>query len=97
MTKIAVIFGGPSPEHEISVLTGLQAGRILFDAGKDVICIYWTKQGNWIQVDPKLEAQEFLKTDIPNSTRLELVIPEGFIERKKLKSKKIEIDVVSRV
>ena len=94
MTKIAVIFGGPSPEHEISVLTGLQAGRILFDAGKDVICIYWTKQGNWIQVDPKLEAQEFLKTDIPNSTRLELVIPEGFIERKKLKSKKVEIDVV---
>ena len=90
MTKIAVIFGGPSPEHEISVLTGLQAGRILFDAGKDVICIYWTKQGNWIQVDPKLEAQEFLKTDIPNSTRLELVIPEEFIERKKLKSKKTE-------
>ena len=27
MAEVAVIFGGPSPEHDVSVLTGLQAAR----------------------------------------------------------------------
>ena len=27
--KIAVIIGGPSPEHDISILTGLQSARSL--------------------------------------------------------------------
>ena len=27
--KLAVIYGGPSPEHDISILTGLQAAKIL--------------------------------------------------------------------
>ena len=29
MAEVAVIFGGPSPEHDVSVLTGLQAAREL--------------------------------------------------------------------
>ena len=32
MSQPAVIFGGPSPEHDISVLTGLQAARALLAA-----------------------------------------------------------------
>ena len=32
MTDVAVIFGGPSPEHDVSVLTGLQAARGLAGA-----------------------------------------------------------------
>jgi D-alanine-D-alanine ligase len=94
MTNIALIYGGPSPEHEISVLTGLQAGRILLDAGQDVTSIYWTKQGSFFKVDPRLEAQEFLKADIPTSIQLDLIIPQGFVEKKKLKSKELEVDVV---
>jgi D-alanine-D-alanine ligase len=27
--NLAVIFGGPSPEHDISILTGLQTSRVL--------------------------------------------------------------------
>ena len=38
MSKPAVVFGGPSPEHDISILTGLQAARTLVDAGVDVAC-----------------------------------------------------------
>lgn len=94
MTNIALIFGGPSPEHEISILTGLQAGRILREAGQEIISIYWTKQGNWLRVDPDLEAHEFLKPQIPSSAPLDFIIPEGFVEKKKLKSKNLEIDVV---
>ena len=32
MANPAVVFGGPSPEHDISVLTGLQAARLLAEA-----------------------------------------------------------------
>ena len=35
VARPAVIFGGPSPEHDISILTGLQAARALADAGRD--------------------------------------------------------------
>jgi D-alanine-D-alanine ligase len=55
----AVIFGGASPEHDISVLTGLQAGRALAAAGRRPICLYWSKTGEWFEVDPGLEAEDF--------------------------------------
>lgn len=55
MGQRAVIFGGPSPEHDISVSTGLQATHVL----GDVIAIYWDKRGGFHQVDPKAEAVEF--------------------------------------
>src|SRR2546421_32725 len=47
----AVLFGGPSPEHDVSVLTGLQAVRALADEGRAVTCIYWDKAGGFHQVD----------------------------------------------
>ena len=35
-----VIFGGPTPEHDISILTGLQAVQELSRGGKDVAALY---------------------------------------------------------
>lgn len=58
--KVAVAFGGPSPEHDVSILTGLQAARELADARRDVIGLYWTKTGEWFRVDASLEAADFL-------------------------------------
>lgn len=55
MAKPAVIFGGPSDEHDISVLTGLQVTRAL----GDVHAVYWSKVGDWFEVDPALEAVDF--------------------------------------
>ena len=43
MSQPAVIFGGPTPEHDISILTGLQAARALAQAGTAVDAIYWSK------------------------------------------------------
>ena len=34
---IAVAFGGPSPEHDVSSLTGLQAARELHQSGRPVL------------------------------------------------------------
>jgi D-alanine-D-alanine ligase len=55
----AVMFGGPSPEHDVSVLTGLQAARALTASGTRVEAIYWSKSGSLHQVDPGLEASDF--------------------------------------
>jgi len=46
----AVAFGGPSPEHEISILTGLQAERILSAGSNETILIYQATNGAWFQV-----------------------------------------------
>ena len=45
--KIGVILGGPSPEHDISILTGLQRARVL-SAKNDISVIYWTKENKWL-------------------------------------------------
>lgn len=65
MPEVAVIFGGPSPEHDVSILTGLQAARAL--AGRTdgsppaLRCLFWSKTGDWYEVDPGLEAEAFVE------------------------------------
>lgn len=56
----AVLFGGPSPEHEISILTGLQAERVLTSAGHAVTPIYWSPSGEWFLVPAGTEATDYL-------------------------------------
>ena len=73
MTPPAVVFGGPSPEHDISVLTGLQAARLLSEAGRNPTVIYWSKVGRWHQVDPACEAADFTAGPPRKSRELRLV------------------------
>jgi D-alanine-D-alanine ligase len=58
--EVAVLFGGPSPEHDVSVLTGLQAARELSQRGTPPVAIFWSKLGQFFLVDPSLEASAFL-------------------------------------
>ena len=60
MGQVAVLFGGPSPEHDVSILTGLQATRELAAAGRPVLAVYWSKLGSFHAVEPSLEAAAFL-------------------------------------
>ena len=73
MAPPAVVFGGPSPEHDISILTGLQAARLLSEAGRDPIAIYWSKVGRWYRVDPTGEATDYVSGLPPKSQELRLV------------------------
>jgi D-alanine-D-alanine ligase len=59
--RVAVAFGGPSPEHDVSILTGLQAARELVLAQRDVTGLYWAKTGDWYRVDASLEAADFIE------------------------------------
>jgi D-alanine-D-alanine ligase len=78
---VAVIFGGPSPEHDVSVLTGLQAGRGLADgpraAGMTIRSLLWSKTGDWYEVDPGLEAEAFLEGVPRGAKKLQLTAAPG--------------------
>jgi D-alanine-D-alanine ligase len=95
-----VIFGGPSPEHDVSVLTGLQAARALAErAGTAPSAIYWSKRGEFSLVPPLLEGEAFLD-GAPRGARalqLELGPGGGFSEPKSRfggKSDRVEIDAL---
>ncbi len=77
MSEIAVIFGGPSPEHDVSVLTGLQAAHELQRAGHGVQALYWSKTAEWFAVDASLEATAFLDGLPKGSQPLRLVLEAG--------------------
>jgi D-alanine-D-alanine ligase len=75
---VAVVYGGPSPEHDVSILTGLQACRALTDANRDPLSIYWTKLGAFVLVDPGLEASAFVDGAPRDGEPLTLHVgPEG--------------------
>ena len=98
MPKIAVLFGGPSPEHDISILTGLLAAREL-SSHHEVIALYWSKAGDWYRVPTTLEGSSFVQGLPREAEAIQLVVAAdgGFMLPKKGafgKSTKLDIDVV---
>ncbi len=75
MAGPAVIFGGPSPEHDISILTGLAAVQAL---GRPR-ALYWAKNADWFEVDAGLEASDFADGVPAGARPLRLVTGTGFV------------------
>ena len=93
MAALAVLFGGPSPEHDISILTGLQVARILANAGEDVSGLYWSKSGEWHQVPPSLEASDFVDGPPRSAVPFRLVLgPGGGFAEEKRKRRGVAFD-----
>lgn len=90
----AVVFGGPSPEHEISILTGLQGERVLTAAGHSVVPIYWSPTGEWFRVPDATEAKDYLEGAPRDSVALEVRLSgePGLYRRKKFGAEKVEIE-----
>ncbi len=62
-TRVGVLFGGMSVEHEVSVISGLQALHALDTGAYEGVPIYITKQGEWY-TGPELTSVEEFK-DVP--------------------------------
>ncbi len=90
----AVVFGGPSPEHEISILTGLQAARVLSDGGCSVHALYVSPTGGWYLVPGTCEAKDFLTGPPPGAKEIDVVISSqpGLYPHKGLSKKPLDID-----
>lgn len=58
-TNIAIFFGGKSVEHEISVISALQAINALDAEKYNVIPVYISKQGRWFTGDALLNMQNY--------------------------------------
>ncbi|HEX2063863.1 MAG TPA: hypothetical protein VHE80_05535 [Acidimicrobiales bacterium] len=79
MAQPVVLFGGPSPEHDVSILTGLQAVRVIDDAR----AVYWSKTGDFWEVGADLEKDAFYDGVPRRSTSLRLVAGEGLVGRRR--------------
>lgn len=98
MSNTAVIFGGPSPEHDVSILTGLQAARALASARVATVALYWSKAGGFFEVDSGLEAEAFV-TGVPRASREARLVAGrggGFVARGGLggRERSLDVDVV---
>ena len=91
---VGVVFGGPSPEHDISILTGLQVARSLHDSGTNVHCLYWTKSGSWRRVPATAEAAHFLDPEVEGSAPASFGVPEGFSQRRRRRSTPLTLRTV---
>ena len=74
---IGVLFGGPTPEHDVSILTGLQALRELSRSGRDALGLYWSKFGAFVTVPPDVEAEAFLEGVPRGASPVTLRVGEG--------------------
>lgn len=99
MSQPAVIFGGPSLEHDVSILTGLQASRVLARSNRDPIVLYWTEVNTWYRLPSGLEASAFVE-GVPSGARpvtLELGGREpGFYEARSI-GRRSRIDISAAV
>ncbi|HKK43923.1 MAG TPA: D-alanine--D-alanine ligase family protein [Balneolaceae bacterium] len=57
--NIVVAFGGISPEHEVSVLTAMQAISSLKETDYNIIPLYITKSGRWLTGPPLLDLENY--------------------------------------
>lgn len=84
--KVAVLFGGKSPEHEVSIITGIQIMNALDKNKYQVAPIYVSKDGRWIRGDETfLNPVTFKNLDeIAKKNKMVILSPDpnlsGFIE-----------------
>ncbi len=94
---VGVLFGGPTPEHDISILTGLLALHELERSNREVIGIYWTKTGAFFRVPSGVEAERFLDGVPKGSSELSLRLGDrgGFFESARVgKDRSIDFEAV---
>ena len=62
-SNIAVFFGGRSVEHEISVLSALQAINAINSEKYNIIPIYISKNGKWFTGPALLDVENYKDMD----------------------------------
>lgn len=94
-TNVAVFFGGRSTEHEISVISAVQAINAIDTDKYEVIPVYITKQGKWLSGNALLElknyrtpeklaamCEEVYMRGIYGDRNIYLANPKGFLKKK---------------
>lgn len=100
--KVAVMFGGRSVEHEVSVISGIQALMSVDPARYDAFAIYIAKDGAMYAGDAVGDIESYKNVDalLARSTRVMLACEDGryyfeqFPAKRFGKGLRLEVDVV---
>ena len=76
-TKVAVFFGGPSFEHDVSILTGLQVMQVIDITKYEPIPVYVDIDGNWWTGKALLNMKNYPLTEKTKSTLFHIAITVG--------------------
>ena len=97
--KLAVLFGGKSVEHEISVISALQAMNSLDPAKYDIIPVYITKQNDFYtgNVLRDIERYRDIAKLLTEATRVTFVSENGKTRLERLPAKKFGSSTVSEI
>ncbi len=57
--NLVIAFGGNSPEHEVSVLTAIQAASALKESSWTLVPLYVTKNGRWLTGNHLLDLESY--------------------------------------
>lgn len=63
-TKLAVIYGGISPEHEVSIITAVQLMKHVDAASYELIPIYIDKAGSWWTGEKLIDIEYYKSQDL---------------------------------
>ncbi len=91
MKTVAVIFGGRSVEHDISILTGVMALNSIEKDKFNAIPIYITKSGEWLTSKTLFDLDEYKNLKVEKLKKVCFIAGENVLyEKKGKKLKKIE-------
>ena len=95
-TKVAVLFGGKSVEHEVSIISGLQAFAALDRDKYDPIVVYITKDGRFYTGEgtDRIEFYRDLPASLQNAVRVLPVPAETGVELVRYPMKRFGNNVV---
>ncbi len=65
-TSVAVIFGGRSVEHDVSIVTGCQIMRAFPAARYEIVPVYIARDGKWYTGEPLVQLEHYQDKDIIN-------------------------------
>ena len=87
--KVGVIFGGESAEHEISIISALQAINKINEEKYDIVPIYITKDRQWYTGELLKDIDSYQDLDLLKkfATNVSLVEKNGrfILEKKKFR------------
>jgi D-alanine-D-alanine ligase len=74
---VAVVFGGPSTEHDVSVLTGLQILDAIDSSRYDTLPVYVTLEGHWYVGDALRNRKNYIPDEAVRRTLDRVFLPIG--------------------
>lgn len=82
--NLAVIFGGVSVEHDISIVSAMQAINYIDKSFYNVIPIYISKNGNWYTSDKLCDISSFANLDTNKLSQVSLYMGSNFLYKKSI-------------